>query len=90
MMRHFFSVKREVEVDTCPGCNGVWLDAGELGRIRTEFETAGERQAAAAQQFGHQFMGDMSAMRLKSAKMARRAAALTRATRFVGYGVRRW
>ena len=29
MMRHFFSVKKDVEVDECPGCGGFWLDAGE-------------------------------------------------------------
>lgn len=30
MLRHFFSVKHEVEVDECPNCAGYWLDAGEL------------------------------------------------------------
>jgi Zn-finger nucleic acid-binding protein len=41
MMRHFFSDRREVEVDSCPSCNGVWLDPGELTQIRRE---ARERQ----------------------------------------------
>jgi len=36
MMRHFFSQKRRVEVDTCPGCGGTWLDHGELDQIRRE------------------------------------------------------
>jgi uncharacterized protein len=36
MMRHFFSDRREVEVDACPGCNGIWLDPGELKQIRKE------------------------------------------------------
>ena len=30
MMRHFFSVKRQVEVDECPGCGGFRLDAGKM------------------------------------------------------------
>ena len=34
--RHFFSAKRKVEVDQCPGCAGYWLDAGELAQIRAE------------------------------------------------------
>jgi Zn-finger nucleic acid-binding protein len=34
--RHFFSAKRRVEVDECPGCAGCWLDAGELALIRAE------------------------------------------------------
>lgn len=41
--RHFFSAKRRVEVDECPGCGGYWLDAGELAQIRAErSETASE------------------------------------------------
>jgi uncharacterized protein len=45
--RHFFSAKRRVEVDECPGCGGYWLDAGELASIRAE-----KHQAAAADQAG--------------------------------------
>jgi hypothetical protein len=36
LSRHFFSPKRQVEVDECPNCGGYWLDAGELERIRGE------------------------------------------------------
>jgi Zn-finger nucleic acid-binding protein len=36
LKRHFFSAKRQVEVDECPNCAGYWLDAGELARIRAE------------------------------------------------------
>ncbi len=36
LRRHFFSAKREVEVDLCPACGGYWLDAGELEQIRAE------------------------------------------------------
>jgi len=38
LQKHFFSAKRQVEVDQCPNCNGYWLDAGELARIRAERE----------------------------------------------------
>src|SRR5215212_3483230 len=34
MMRHFWSVKRQVTLDECPNCGGYWLDAGELATIR--------------------------------------------------------
>lgn len=43
MLRNFFSVKKEVEVDHCAGCGGYWLDAGELTRIHKEFPTAKDR-----------------------------------------------
>jgi uncharacterized protein len=36
LARHFFSAKRQVEVDQCPNCNGYWLDAGELDKIHEE------------------------------------------------------
>jgi Zn-finger nucleic acid-binding protein len=46
--RHFFSAKRQVEVDQCPNCAGYWLDAGELAMIRAETS-----QAAAPAPAGH-------------------------------------
>ena len=36
LRRHFFSRQRQVTVDSCPNCAGVWLDAGELAAIRRE------------------------------------------------------
>jgi Zn-finger nucleic acid-binding protein len=47
MMRHFWSVKRAVTIDECPECGGIFLDAGELGKIRAEFVTEAARHAAA-------------------------------------------
>jgi Zn-finger nucleic acid-binding protein len=38
LKRRFFSPKRKVEIDECPGCGGLWLDAGELERIHDELE----------------------------------------------------
>ena len=29
MMRHFWSVKREITIDECPECGGIFLDAGD-------------------------------------------------------------
>lgn len=47
LRQHFFSVKQQVEVDSCPGCGGYWLDFGELDLIRSEFATARARDEAA-------------------------------------------
>ena len=44
MRRYFSSAKRQVAVDECPGCGGVWLDEGELAAIRTEFASQAERE----------------------------------------------
>jgi Zn-finger nucleic acid-binding protein len=51
MLRHCFSIKQEVEVDECAGCAGIWLDHGELEKIRNLFETAEAREEAAQAQF---------------------------------------
>ncbi len=55
MMRHFFSVKYEVEVDECGQCGGIWLDYGELEKIRGLFETEADRVNAARNNFEELF-----------------------------------
>lgn len=61
MMRHFFSVKHKVQVDECPGCAGVWLDAGELGQIREMFDSEEARLKAADEYFQAVFGNEMAA-----------------------------
>ena len=51
MMRHFASIRREVELDECPRCGGFWLDAGELRKIRTQYKTDEDRSKAAKNLF---------------------------------------
>ncbi len=46
MQRHYFSVKMRVQIDSCPGCGGRFLDAGELSAVRGLFSTDEERGAA--------------------------------------------
>ena len=71
MMRHFFSVKKETEVDECPGCGGFWLDAGELGRIRSLFNSEEERHKAAEMYFSELFDDQLSTMKAeKSSRVA--------------------
>ncbi|MGC6483001.1 MAG: zf-TFIIB domain-containing protein [Synechococcus sp.] len=37
MVRRFYSPKRQIEIDEYPQCGGIWLDAGELARMRDLF-----------------------------------------------------
>ena len=46
MMRRYFSVKQQIEIDECPACGGIWLDAEELEGIRSLFKDAGDEAAA--------------------------------------------
>lgn len=65
MMRHFFSVRKQVAVDECPSCAGIWLDMGELGLIRKQFETEEEQGKAAAEYYDEVFGTELSAMKAK-------------------------
>ena len=38
LARKWFSDQKKVEIDQCPGCNGIWLDAGEFTRIYDEIK----------------------------------------------------
>jgi hypothetical protein len=38
--RKWFSPLQKVEIDQCPGCSGIWLDAGEFSRIYEEIQGA--------------------------------------------------
>ena len=41
--RKWFSDLKKVEIDQCPKCAGIWLDAGEFSRIYDE--TKGQKVA---------------------------------------------
>ena len=38
------AVRRGVEIDYCPECNGIWLDNGELNKIVAESVQASETE----------------------------------------------
>ena len=53
LRKHFFSIKKEVEVDECFKCAGFWLDYAELLQIREQFKTEEERAKATDQYIGN-------------------------------------
>lgn len=83
MMRHFFSVKKQVEVDECPGCGGFWLDAGELRKIRSLFKTEEERHNAAEEYFEEVFGDKLAAMRAEDEAKLDKAQKIANMFRFV-------
>ena len=46
MLRHYASFKKEIEIDECGLCGGIFLDGAELSMIRNQFETAEEKEYA--------------------------------------------
>ena len=83
MMRHFFSVKKGVEVDECPGCGGFWLDAGELRKIRSLFNTEEERHKAADEYFSEVFGAEFAAMPAESEEKLAKTRKISNMFRFI-------
>ena len=83
MLRHFFSVRRAVTVDECPRCGGVWLDCGELGAIRRQFNSEEDRTAAAGKYFQDVFGVELAAMRAQSEEQTRKARKIAHIFRFI-------
>jgi uncharacterized protein len=83
MLRHFFSVKKNVEVDECPNCAGYWLDFGELGKIRDQFNSEEERRNAAKKYFSEIFDVELTKMNQESEEKAMKAKKIAHIFRFV-------
>jgi uncharacterized protein len=83
MMRHFFSVKRQVVVDECPDCGGHWLDPGELRTIRTEYASEEERERAAQEYFSEVFGPELAAAHAKTEEDLARAQRFAYIFRFI-------
>ena len=83
MMRHYFTVSRQVEVDECPRCAGFWLDAGELQAIREQFATEEDRGASAQERFSTMFDAQIQAARAESERKAARAQRFAHLFRFI-------
>ena len=77
------SVKRKVEIDECPGCGSIWLDAGELGDIRSLFKTEEEKIEAAGQYFTEVFADDMLKVRQESEEKVARAKRFANMFKFI-------
>jgi len=83
MMRHFFSVKKKVTLDECPGCGGIWLDAGELAQIRTLFNTEQERHQASEEYFNEIFGDKLKTMEQQDQAKLGRAKSFANIFRFI-------
>ena len=83
LRRFFHSVKKEVEIDECPQCAGVWLDAGELIRIRKTFNTEEERKKAAEGYFRNLFDSSLDGQARLSAESAQERQRWSRALRLI-------
>ena len=61
MLRRFYSPKQQIEIDECAMCGGIWLDYGELSRIRGMFDTDEARRAYASESLHKEFGAELNA-----------------------------
>jgi uncharacterized protein len=81
MLKRQFGPRQPVEIDECPGCGGIWLDAGELKAIRETFESSEERahvEAAMSAAIACQ-------VKLATADEARKTRAFHAVAKFLGH-----
>lgn len=83
MMRHFWSVKRDVTVDECPKCEGIFLDPGELAQIRSDYKTDVDRHAAAKAYYGEMFDQQIAGMVEKDKASEASARRVANAFKFI-------
>jgi Zn-finger nucleic acid-binding protein len=83
MMRHFFSPKREIQVDECPQCGGYWLDAGELASLRAQYPSEADRRRAAEEYFNEVFGDRLEELRAQSEGALARARRIARIFRHI-------
>jgi hypothetical protein len=53
--RHFYTIRREVEIDACPTCGAVFLDCAELAALHREAKSADDRRRIGEQHFAPLF-----------------------------------
>ena len=83
MITHFVSIKRQVKIDECPKCEGIWLDAGELQTIRLEYVTQRDRENAAEILYDEMFGKQLLESRKKSEDDLKKIRRLASAFRFI-------
>ncbi len=81
--RHFFSVKKNVEVDECPTCGGFWLDVGELRDLRALYPSEEARREAARAYFEEAFGDELAEARARSEEALARARRVANMFRFI-------
>jgi Zn-finger nucleic acid-binding protein len=83
MLRHFASVKRNIEVDECPQCGGFFLDCGELNDLRDQFASEAERHEATRAYFADLYDEGLREMAEESYANTKKAQGFARMFRFL-------
>lgn len=63
LLRRPHSMKKMAKVDHCPSCGGTWVDASELGPLRSEFTSGEERTKEEKKYYAEVFDQYIAAMK---------------------------
>lgn len=83
MTRHFSSPKREIRVDECAKCGGIFLDAGELAGIESEYPSDAERHDATERYYGEMFDNQLAKVLDADRAKAEKARRVAHVFRFI-------
>ncbi len=83
LMRHFESPLRKIQIDQCPSCGGIWLDAGELADYRKLFPTEEARKKAGDEFIAKSIMPILEAESRKSQEALGNARRVANVFRFI-------
>lgn len=83
MVRHFYSFRKNVAVDECPNCGGLWVDYGNLGAIRSQFGSEEEKIKAADDYFYEILAIELQRMREESEEKQQKACEFALLFRFL-------
>ena len=72
LVQHFYSPKQQIEIDECYQCGGIWLDYGELIRIRNIFGSEQARSDYAHHHLHKEFKQELDTFFKESAEKTER------------------
>jgi len=86
MLTRVYSYKGQVEIDECPATGGIWLDFGELQKIRELYPDADERERMADEVVARLLESDPEVQREKAElqELQQRAQRVSNLFRFFG------
>lgn len=83
LMRHFESPLKKIQIDKCPSCGGIWLDAGELASFRKQFPLEADRKKAGEEFFEKNIMPLLKSEAQKGQAELAKARRIANAFRFI-------
>lgn len=83
MMRHYYSIKQQVEVDECGGCGGFWLDHDELEKIRNLYDSPEEQEKDTQQFLAEQYARSFAELKAESDAEMQRSQKFANLFRFL-------